>query len=128
MAELDINLLDICNDSTKQLKKPYNLSHFENLFYKWCNCERTISEIKDIRVKCYDSALEAINAYEIEQINLQYKQYKYYNFKIESKLIPVFKYFPQFIQEYTIQNYFKSNIIFENLNKNIIYEESETEL
>lgn len=79
-------------------------------FYKWCNCERTISKII---VKCYDYPLEAIAEYEKE--TEKYESNNNYKRK-ETMLLPIFKYMPEFIQKNSIQNKFKRPIQFDFAN------------
>ena len=78
-------------------------------FYKWCNCERTNNKIM---VKCYDYPLEAIAAQDKE--NEKEVSQPNYNLPIKDVvLIPIFKYMPTFIQKNSIQNQFKSTVIFD---------------
>jgi len=80
------------------------ISKFNTIFYKWCNCERTHT---DIAVKCYDYPLEAIaeNDREITKPNYDWRCK-------EIILIPIFKYMPVFMQKKIIQNYFKRPVEF----------------
>ena len=86
-------------------------------FYKWCNCERTLW---NIYAQCYDTLLEANLEYGKQNSgnsgNNGYNGYNGYNrytkYTInETKLVSVFRYMPQFIQSYIIQNAFKYPVI-----------------
>ena len=75
-----------------------SFTNFNDEFYKWCNCEKTFS---NITVKCYDYPFDAILANETELISNN-------DNNDNKQIIRVFKYMPLFMQKYTIKTYFNN--------------------
>lgn len=74
-------------------------------FDKYCNCYSI--PYGNINVECYDTVLEAIKKHE----NRPYDQ------RVDSRLVIMKKFWPQFIQKIIVQNQFIKPVVIMNINK-----------
>ena len=68
---------------------------------KWCNCFRNANS--PIIVKCYDYDIEAINAFKKDKADMVYT---------ESRLVELYKFLPEFINNIIVKNAFRPNVVY----------------
>ena len=73
--------------------------------FKWCNCYRPLSS-SPIIADCYNTSLEALDKLE------DFAKWGKNNIKYQTKLIPVFRYMPEFIQAKVIKHHFNPSVEF----------------
>ena len=69
-------------------------------FNKYCNCYSM--PYGKIQVECYDTVLEAIKKFESRSKDL----------RVDSRLVIMKKFWPQFIQRILVQNEFRKPVVF----------------
>jgi|LakMenEpi03Aug12_release.lakeMendotaPanAssembly.Ray.scaffolds.fasta_scaffold636874_2 hypothetical protein len=71
-------------------------------FNKYCNCYSIAYGTID--VECYDTILEAINKHESRTDD----------YRVDSRLVNMNKFWPQFIQKIIVQNEFRKPVVFQS--------------
>lgn len=88
------------NQQTSTNPKPAASGMF-NSMYKYCNCYSR--PYGAIQVECYDTVLEAIHKHENRQDDDR---------GLDSRLVMMNKFWPQFIQKLIVQNEFRKPVVF----------------
>mgnify|MGYP003337371212 CR=1 FL=1 len=78
-----------------------------DFFTKYCNCYSMPRG--NIEVQCFDKVLEAIHEFESRP----------HQPRIESRLLYIKKFWPEFIQKIIIRNAFSKNVVFVNPSQNL---------